>query len=114
MHPPRPLARQASASAAALLITLRRSGLWPPIVPSVVVVETGQVGSDASSNSLLNGCGVVTELPEPLERRQLPSGTRPGAAPRSLSSSWPLQRLEGRCALGISRISKRSLPRLAA
>jgi len=60
-----------SRSAAALLITLRGAGLWPPVVPSAVLVEslTGQVGKDASPNRLLKGCDVVTELPEPLARR---------------------------------------------
>lgn len=60
-----------SRSAAALLITLRGAGLWPPVVPSAVLVEslTGHVGKDASPNRLLKGCDVVTELPEPLARR---------------------------------------------
>ncbi|MHB1892854.1 MAG: hypothetical protein ACYCTZ_05050, partial [Candidatus Dormibacteria bacterium] len=60
-----------SRSAAALLITLRGAGLWPPVVPSAVLVEslTGHVGRDASANRLLKGCDVVTELPEPLARR---------------------------------------------
>ncbi|MHB1894010.1 MAG: hypothetical protein ACYCTZ_11025 [Candidatus Dormibacteria bacterium] len=60
-----------SRSAAALLITLRGAGLWPPVVPSAVLVEslTGHVGRDVSPNRLLKGCDVVTELPEPLARR---------------------------------------------
>ncbi|MHB8313607.1 MAG: hypothetical protein ACYDD0_09970 [Candidatus Dormibacteria bacterium] len=60
-----------SRSAAALLITLRGAGLWPPVVSSAVLVEslTGHVGKDASPNRLLKGCDVVTELPEPLARR---------------------------------------------
>jgi hypothetical protein len=60
-----------SRSASALLITLRGAGLWPPVVPSAVLVEslTGHVGRDVSPNRLLKGCDVVTELPEPLARR---------------------------------------------
>jgi hypothetical protein len=60
-----------SKSAAALLIALRRGGLWPPRVPSAVLVEalTGHGGRDASVKRLLNGCAVVAELPEPLARR---------------------------------------------
>ncbi|MHB1501423.1 MAG: hypothetical protein ACYCYK_09725, partial [Candidatus Dormibacteria bacterium] len=37
-----------SRSAAALLITLRRAGLWPPVVPSVVSVES-HLGHESSS-----------------------------------------------------------------
>ena len=73
-----------SRSAAALLIALRRAGLWPPIVPSAVLVEalTGHVGRDASANRLLKGCDVVAELPEPLARRAaaLRSQARRGSA----------------------------------
>jgi hypothetical protein len=60
-----------SRSAAALLITLREAGLWPPLVPSAVLVEslTGHVGRDVSPNRLLKGCDVATELPASLARR---------------------------------------------
>jgi hypothetical protein len=60
-----------SRSAAALLITLRGAGLWPPLVPSAVLVEslTGHVGRDDSPSRLHKGCDVVAELPERLARR---------------------------------------------
>lgn len=60
-----------SRRAAALLVALRAEGLWPPVVPSVVVVESvaGHAGRDARTNRLLKACDVVEELPEPLARR---------------------------------------------
>lgn len=64
------LARRDRQSAA-IIGALRREGLWPPIVPSVVIVEsvTGRPGPDANTNRLLKTCDIVTELPEPLARR---------------------------------------------
>ena len=57
--------------AAALIGVLRRDGLWPPLVPSVVVVEsvTGRPGPDANTNRLLKTCDIVIELPERTARR---------------------------------------------
>lgn len=56
---------------AAILTVLRREGLWPPVVPSVVVVEsvTGRPGPDANTNRLLKTCEIVTELAESTARR---------------------------------------------
>ncbi|HEY5012921.1 MAG TPA: hypothetical protein VIK61_09475, partial [Acidimicrobiia bacterium] len=56
---------------AATIAVLRRGGLWPPIVPSVVVVEsvTGRVGADANTNRLLKTCDIMTELSETSARR---------------------------------------------
>ena len=56
---------------AAIITVLRREGLWPPIVASVVVVEsvTGRPGPDANTNRLLKTCDIVTELAEPTARR---------------------------------------------
>ncbi|MDZ7733262.1 MAG: hypothetical protein U5R31_09195 [Acidimicrobiia bacterium] len=47
-----------SRRAAALLMALRSEGLWPPAVPSVVVVESvvGHAGHDARTNRLLKAC----------------------------------------------------------
>jgi len=55
----------------AIIDVLRREGLWPPVVPSVVVVEsvTGRPGPDANTNRLLKTCDIVTELPEQTARR---------------------------------------------
>lgn len=60
-----------STRAAALIAALIREGLWPPIVPSVVLVEslTGRGGRDAPVNRLLNACHVDEELPQGLARR---------------------------------------------
>lgn len=60
-----------SRRAAALILALRAEGLWPPLVPSVVLVEClqGQAGRDASANRFLKTCDVVEEIPEPLARR---------------------------------------------
>jgi len=56
---------------AAIISVLRREGLWPPVVPTVVVVEslTGRPGPDANTNRLLKTCDIVTELPERTSRR---------------------------------------------
>ncbi|MCB0988856.1 MAG: hypothetical protein H6519_06890 [Microthrixaceae bacterium] len=56
---------------AAVITVLRRDGLWPPAVPSVVVVEsvTGDPGRDANTNRLLKTCDVITEVPESTARR---------------------------------------------
>jgi predicted nucleic acid-binding protein len=60
-----------SRQAAALILALREQGLWPPVVPSVVLVEClhGHVGRDALVNRFLKTCDVVEEIPEPLARR---------------------------------------------
>ncbi len=64
------LARRDRQSAA-IIGVLRREGLWPPVVPSVVVVEsvTGRAGADANTNRLLKTCDILTELPEQTARR---------------------------------------------
>ena len=56
---------------AATIGVLRREGLWPPLVPSVVVVETltGRPGPDANTNRLLKACEIVTEVSEKSARR---------------------------------------------
>jgi predicted nucleic acid-binding protein len=45
--------------------------MWPPLVPSVVLVEatSGRPGPDANTNRLLKTCEIVTELPEVTARR---------------------------------------------
>jgi hypothetical protein len=64
------LARRNRQNAATITV-LRREGLWPPVVPSVVVVEsvTGRAGADANANRMLKTCDIVTELPEAIARR---------------------------------------------
>lgn len=55
----------------ALIAVFRRDGIWPPIVPSLVLVEslTGRQRHDARLNRLLKTCEVIEELPERLARR---------------------------------------------
>ncbi len=60
-----------SPFAAALILALREQDLWPPVVPSVVLVEClqGHAARDARENKFLKTCDVVEELGEPLARR---------------------------------------------
>lgn len=60
-----------SRDTAALILALRRRALWPPLVPSVVLVEClrGHAGRDANTNAFLRTCDVVAEVPERLARR---------------------------------------------
>lgn len=60
-----------SRRTAALILALREQDLWPPRVPSVVLVEClqGHAGRDALTNSFLKTCDIVEEVPEPLARR---------------------------------------------
>lgn len=57
--------------AVATIRVLVRDGLWPPVVPSVVLSEsiTGRQRNDANVNRLLKTCDVVEELPQALARR---------------------------------------------
>lgn len=56
---------------AALVIALRRRGLWPAIVPTVVLTEslTGSVQRDVNTNSLLKACDVRPVVSERVARR---------------------------------------------
>lgn len=49
----------------------RRSGLWPPVVPSVVLVEclTGRQPSDVNVNRFLKTCDIAEDVPERIARR---------------------------------------------
>jgi hypothetical protein len=64
------LARR-SQDSAALIAVFERDGLWPPVVPSVVLVESvsGRQRTDANINRLLKTCDIVEELPVRLARR---------------------------------------------
>ena len=55
----------------ALILALRDEGLWPPVVPSVVLVEClqGHGGRDAAENKFLKTCDIVEEIGEALARR---------------------------------------------
>ena len=56
---------------AATIRVFVRDGLWPPVVPSIVLVESlsGRPRTDAVVNRLLKICDVVEQLPESLARR---------------------------------------------
>jgi len=56
---------------AALIAVFKRDGLWPPIVPSVVLVESlsGRARTDVRVNRLLKTCDVIEELSQRLARR---------------------------------------------
>ena len=60
-----------SARAAALIAALRAEGLWPPVVPPVVLIEclTGEGSRDAVHNRFLCTCDVAESVPVPLARR---------------------------------------------
>jgi hypothetical protein len=57
--------------AVAAIRALVRDGAWPPLVPSVVLVEstTGRQRNDAAVNRLLETCDVREDLPASLARR---------------------------------------------
>ena len=56
---------------AALIAVCKRDGLWPPIVPTVVLAESlsGRQRTDAIVNRLLKTCNVVEKLPKHVARR---------------------------------------------
>lgn len=60
-----------SARAAAVIAALRAEGLWPPMVPTVVLIEclTGEGSRDAMPNRFLRTCDVAESVPVPLARR---------------------------------------------
>jgi predicted nucleic acid-binding protein len=60
-----------SPRALALIRALRDEGLWPPLVPSVVLVESlsGDGPRDAAANRFLRTCDVREAIPEALARR---------------------------------------------
>ena len=55
---------------AARIGLLKRRGIWPPVVPSVVLAEclTGRQGIDAVTNRFLKGCNIGEQLPEQIAR----------------------------------------------
>jgi hypothetical protein len=75
---------QRTRRAAALIGALRREGLWPPVVPSIVLAEStsGAARTDANMNWLLKSCDVQPMVPEVKARRagQLRALARRGSA----------------------------------
>jgi hypothetical protein len=70
--------------AAAIIVVFKRDGLWPPLVPSIVLAESlsGRARTDVRVNRLLKTCDVVEHLSERLARRagQLRALARAGSA----------------------------------
>lgn len=75
---------QRNRRAAALIAALRAEGLWPPVVPTVVLAEStaGTARTDANVNRLLKSCEVDPVVPEAKGRRagQLRARARRGSA----------------------------------
>ena len=73
-----------SRRAAALIEMLREEGLWPPIVPTVVLAESisGRARTDTNVNRLVKSCDIDPLLPETKARRagQLRARARRGSA----------------------------------
>lgn len=77
------LAARSREALAAIRVFTRR-GLWPPTVPTAVLVEslTGNPGRDATANRLLKGCRIDPAPSEVLARRAalLRTAARQGSA----------------------------------
>jgi hypothetical protein len=77
------LSRQ-SQEVAALMTVFRRDGIWPPVIPSIVLVESlsGRQRTDALTNRFLKTCNIVDDLSQPLVRRAaaLRASARRGSA----------------------------------
>ena len=75
---------QRNRRAAALIEAFRAEGLWPPVVPTVVVAEstTGTARTDANINRLLKSCDVDPVVTERTARRagRLRARARRGSA----------------------------------
>jgi hypothetical protein len=64
------LSRQ-NQDTAAMIAVFKRDGIWPPVVPSIVLVEslTGRQRTDALVNRFLKTCDIEEDLPRRLARR---------------------------------------------
>lgn len=60
-----------STRAVAMITVFKREGMWPPVVPSFVLVEclTGRSGKDARANRFLKTCDIHVTLAEARARR---------------------------------------------
>lgn len=54
-----------------MITVFAREGIWPPVVPSVVLVEclSGRPQHDTVTNRFLKICTITEDLPEGLARR---------------------------------------------
>jgi predicted nucleic acid-binding protein len=77
--------------AAALIRSLRRADLWPPVIPTMVLVESLQarLGRDAVLNQFIGTCLIEDSVPMTLARRaaELRRRARKGSAVDALVSA---------------------------
>ena len=73
-----------SSQAVALIRSLRREELWPPVIPTMVLVESleARPGRDAALNQFIGTCLVDDSVPVTLARRtaELRRAARKGSA----------------------------------
>ena len=66
------------------MTVFRRDGIWPPYIPSIVLVESlsGRQRTDALVNRFLKTCNIVDNFPQHLVRRAaaLRASARRGSA----------------------------------
>jgi predicted nucleic acid-binding protein len=69
-----------SRRAAALIATFRKEGLWPPVVPTVVLAESvsGRPRTDASVDRFLKGCQLDEKVSVARARRAAEVRARAG------------------------------------
>lgn len=81
-----------STRALALLRSLRATHQWPPIVPTMVLVESlqGHPGRDANANRFLKTCLIEEAVPQTLARRaaELRRRARRGSAVDALTVAF--------------------------
>ena len=67
-----------TTAAAALVVSLRQAGLWPPLVPTPVLIGAlrGDPAKYASANRLIKTCDVLEDIPETVARRAAGLRTR--------------------------------------
>jgi hypothetical protein len=73
-----------SSEAAALIRSLRREDLWPPVIPTMILIESlqGRTGRDAPLNQFIGTCLIEEAVPVTLARRaaELRRRARKGSA----------------------------------
>lgn len=54
-----------------MIAALRAEGLWPPVVPTSVMIEAlhGDPARDALANRMLKTCEIIEDIPERLAQR---------------------------------------------
>ena len=77
-----------SSETAALIRSLRRERLWPPVIPTMILIESlqGRPGRDAPLNQFIGTCLIEDSVPVTLARRaaELRRRSRNGSAVAAL------------------------------